>query len=144
MAFGLDGGASKESNIEDDMGSAIGLGAFCLGGAVSNESNMDSSLAVVEKFCTQFDPDDVLPLDDRRFWPFSSSSYDEFAISCATRMDGISMPHRLRALETISNEDHKTRFSGLSTFSKDGLVQKLITALVLVTTEMKDVSSGLI
>ena len=52
------------------------------------------------------------------------------------------MPHLLRALEIIRDEDHRMRFLGLSTFSKDGLEQKLITALVLMTMESKGAAPG--
>ena len=55
----------------------------------------------------------------------ASTSYNCPALN-KMRMDGISIPHRLSALETSNADVHNTRFSGFILFSNVGPVQKFM------------------
>ena len=91
-----------------------------MGGAASNESKIDDDVSFDVVFFVAWVAD---------FFCFdlmsSSSLYSGSAIK-RTRMDGISIPHRLNALETSKADVHRTRFLGLNLFNKVGLEQKLM------------------
>ena len=88
-------------------------------GAASNESKIDDDVSFDVVFFVGLVTDLLL------FSSFSSSLYSGSAIN-RTRMDGISIPHRLNALETSKADVHRTRFLGLNLFNNVGLEQKLM------------------
>ena len=140
--LGLGGGTSKESKIEeDDIGSdggGFGAPGLGFGGAASNESKIDDAVfdGCAAEFC-------VDPLCASQLSIEPTSLYSGSAKFDNMRMDGISIPHPLKALDTSNADDHSTRFLGFILFSSDGPEQKLMISFAFFRTrEFSEVSVG--